>query len=96
MVFNDNKREYHRIQTNCPVLFRTSADGELQEGLCLNLSTGGIAFQTDQDLAEGSRIDIFITPEAAIVPPLNASVEILRVSDSGNSYEVAGRITEMR
>lgn len=96
MVFDDNRREYHRTQTDCPVLFRMAGDEALLEGLCHNLSTGGIAFSCEQALTAGSKLDIFITPEVAIVPPLDASVEVLRVEENGALYRVAGRITELR
>lgn len=96
MVFDDNRREYHRMQTDCPVLFRSDGDEALQEGYCHNLSTGGIAFSCDQALDAGSHIDIFITPEVAIVPPLDASVEVLRVEESEGRFRVAGKITALR
>ena len=45
----------------------------------------------------GSQLEIFITPELAVVPALNAVVEVVRVqAHTAGGFEVGTAILEMR
>ncbi len=62
-------------------------------GTCVNLSGAGIFFKSETQITQGKAIEITIQPENNITPPLNAFVEILRVSeDKSGVYEIAGSI----
>jgi len=62
-------------------------------GHCLNLSAAGILFRTHEQLTAGSSLEITVSPENPLTPPLNALIEIIRVVPVENDeYEVAATI----
>lgn len=89
------KRDYYRMNVQCELQFRPHSSSEYLYGNCLNLSTGGIAFSADEFIATGSEVEIWITPEEAVVPPLHATVEVLRSTEINQQHFIAGKITQM-
>ncbi len=96
MVLHNDKREYRRMEMVSQMRFRPQAGDEFYPGQCKNLSTGGIAFHCDQRIDAGSLVEIDITLEKAIVPPLHATIEVLRAVRLPEGYEIAGKFTEMK
>ena len=91
----DEKRNFIRMDTDSKLTFR-ELDGENSyEGRCLNLSASGILFSCDQHFAPGTQLEIYITPELSVVPPLNAIIEVIRTQTDDENFTVAGVIKQI-
>lgn len=90
------KRDYIRMQTDSRITYRLEGSQHCYEGRCVNLSAAGVLFLTDQRFAPGTRININITPQLSVVPPLDATIEVVRSQlHSSGSFAIAGQIKEM-
>ncbi len=96
MVLHNDKRDFHRMTMDFTVRFRPPDSDEYYLGRCKNLSTGGIAFICDQYIDTGAMVEIDITPDKALVRPLQATMQVLRSNKSGQAFEIAGKFTEIR
>ncbi len=86
------KRDYHRMLVDCPMVLREQ-DAEAEEQVvCRNLSGGGLMFVSEHPYAIGTLLKVRIEPNDTIVAPLEKVIEIVRVdySDADHGYEVAG------
>ena len=94
----EEKRSYIRMSIDCDISFKDIHSQEYIRGRCKNLSASGLMFTADQEVPPGTMLDINITPELSVVPPLDATIEVVRVNyDSlNNDYQIAGIIKEMR
>ncbi len=87
------KREFIRMNADCNMTFRFVDSDQQHIGKCINLSGAGIFFKTEKLISPGKAIEITFQPENNITQPLNAFVEVLRVSgDHNGTYEIAGSI----
>jgi hypothetical protein len=88
------KRNFFRMNMDCNMEYTINGSGEHESGTVLTLSGDGISFTTKQAVSAGAIVNISITPENTVTPPLVVTVEVLRC-EQGNSdqYEVAGNIT---
>lgn len=90
------KREYIRLNTNAVMTIKCDGSEQTLEGRCINLSASGVLFSSEQRFEPGTLIHINITPPKAIVPPLDAIVEVLRAqADNDNGYAIAGHIRQI-
>ncbi|MFU8837834.1 MAG: PilZ domain-containing protein [Thiohalomonadaceae bacterium] len=91
------KRDFFRMEVGCPMQYRQEGSGEaLQQGTVRDLSASGLSFICQQRLSEGDRLEVVISPEKAIVPPLHASAEVVRVSEQETGgVEVGVKILEI-
>ena len=89
------KRGFIRMSTESTVSFKKDGTNETYYGQCINLSATGVFFKTDQRIEPGTVIRINITPDLAVVAPLDATIEIIRAQmDSDGGYAVAGQIKQ--
>ncbi len=93
----DEKRDYFRMAADCPLNFKIHGDETLYTGQCINLSAGGVMFRSETNIETGTLIDINITPEKSVVPPLKAVIEITRRSNGAEegNFEYAGCIRQL-
>lgn len=94
MIDYEEKRNFIRMEADHDLQYHiVGASGE-RYGTCVNLSANGIMFTTEENLAEGSELEINITPQYSVVSPLDATVEVIRSQSNGleGSYAIAGRI----
>jgi hypothetical protein len=89
------KRNFFRMNLDCNMEYTVNGSGEIRCGLMKNLSGDGIQFVADQAIDAGAELNIAITPENTVTPPLNVTVEVLRCdpAEDGNGYLIAGNIT---
>jgi hypothetical protein len=87
------KRNFIRMTTDSVITFKEQGQSVIHKGQCINLSAAGVLFTSAQKMLPGTLLDINITPEPAVVAPLNATVQVVRtqLSDSGG-YAIAGEI----
>lgn len=101
MVFGgsdyDEKRGFHRMGIECPMTFKVDGAGDKYVGTALDLSATGVRIESPVEVSVGTTIHINIAPDQAIVPPLSATVEVLRVDRNGDgSFDIGGEIREMQ
>lgn len=92
----EEKRDFIRMSLDCKVQIKNLATGEMFQGVAMDLSSKGLAFVTSSNIAPGSKLEIRIVPDKAVVPPLHARVEVIRSEPdtSGNNYRVGTSIEE--
>jgi len=93
MPESPNHRKFTRIDTTCDMEFTHPSTGAKGTASSINLSAAGILFRTNEKLTQGCSLEISVQPVNPITPPLNAIIEINRVTPiKSNTYEVAATI----
>ncbi|WP_455205708.1 PilZ domain-containing protein [Kaarinaea lacus] len=92
----DEKRDFYRMSTDSTITFREQGSDQSHQGRCINLSASGVLFMSEQRLEPGTIVHINITPDKAVVPPLEATIEVVRAQlDSDEGYAIAGQIKQI-
>lgn len=82
----EEKRNFIRMKVDTMVTF-TRADGkERYEGRCRNLSGAGMLLETKKKLEVGDRLKVTIPSEGPNFSPLEAIVEVIRVTPEPNLH----------
>ena len=93
----DEKRDFIRMTVDCDLTLREVPGGRQHAGRCLNLSSTGAMVLCDEEPAIGQRLELHIEPRLALVPALDALVEVVRVLPvAEGGFEVGMSILEMR
>ena len=79
---HSEKRNYFRMQLNCPVYISTENGTRQQSGVCINLSVKGILIELDEEIQVGASLIIKLEPGLDISPALSGVVEVLRVQQN--------------
>ena len=90
------KRNFQRMAIDCQFSFCERGGQQIFGGHVINLSSKGILFTSSERFAEGTHIEIVLTPSNSLTPPMEASVVVARVTDNESIYELACEITETR
>lgn len=95
MVDSSDERGFQRMSLDCPMGYRRGGSDEVRTATALDISSTGICFLAGEPLQVGERLVVNVTPEHSVVAPLNARVEVARVTprDAGG-YEIACQIRE--
>jgi len=84
----DEKRNFIRMCMDCPMSF-TRYDGSVYSALARDLSGSGLGFVTDQALTLGELLTVKVVPQHAVVAPLDAEVEVVRVQPAAEGgYDI--------
>ncbi|NOZ53280.1 MAG: PilZ domain-containing protein [Gammaproteobacteria bacterium] len=87
------KRNFIRMRTNSRITYRKLGSHETFEGQCLNLSAVGVLFTSTHNIQPGTMMEINITPEHALVEPLDATIKVVRTQhNSQGRFDIAGEI----
>jgi len=87
------KRNFIRMRTNSKITYRKVGSNETFEGLCINLSAAGVLFTSSHRFQPGTMVEINITPERAVVDPLDATIKVVRTQhDNQGMFAIAGEI----
>jgi hypothetical protein len=90
------KRAFLRMSAESTMTIKPEGSEEIHKGVCVNLSANGVLFTSSQRFEPGTIIHINITPTKAVVPPLDAVVEVVRTqADSEKGYAIAGQIKQI-
>ncbi len=93
----NEKRSFNRMQVDCVVQYRLSDGGEMRQAKGQNLSGGGVQFETGEEIAVGTPLEIVISPEQKLTPPLEAEAEVVRVAPSADGgYIVSCRFRQVK
>lgn len=80
------KRDFIRMKIGAPLNAKLAAPSETVEGLCLDLSGGGLQVETKQPLAVGTEAEVEVSSHHGHNPTLRAKTRVVRcvTSESGN------------
>ncbi|MBL1277620.1 MAG: PilZ domain-containing protein [Ectothiorhodospiraceae bacterium] len=94
----DEKRNFKRMGADHPLQFRKEGSNETYHGICCNLSATGIMFTTENEITDGTELEINMTPQYSVVSPFEATVEVIRAQQNGapGIYVIAGKITSIK
>ena len=91
------KRSFNRMQVDCVVEYRLPGGENMRQARGQNLSAGGVQFATEEEIAVGTPVEIVISPEQKLTPPLEAMAEVVRVIPSSEGgYIVSCRFQQMK
>ncbi len=92
----DEKRNFIRMAVECELTLRDPDTGQKFPGRCGNLSGSGLLVFMDDAPPMGSQLDVHIAPDKAVVPALDARVEVVRIEPGADGdYCIGLRIVEM-
>lgn len=93
----DEKRDFIRMTVDCDLTLTEPESGRHYQGRCVNLSSTGAMVLLDEAPVLGQRLELHIAPRLALVPALDALVEVVRVLHAADGgFEVGMSILEMR
>lgn len=96
MIDYAEKRDFLRMAIDCALSFSIKGEQQSYSGNVINLSSKGILFTSSEKIAEGTRLEIVLTPSNSLTPPMLASTVVSRVSYNQVIYELACEILEIR
>ena len=88
----DEKRNFRRIEVECPGRYRREGESEFVAATVCNLSGGGIALRVERELPVDSLLEVQVVPEQPLMPPLHARVEVVRADGGGAEYYEYGTV----
>lgn len=93
----DEKRDFIRISVDCGLTFREKQDDAEEEGQARNLSGRGMMFIAPRELPVDEMLEVTITPENEVTPPLHAMVKVVRVDKQrrGEGFEIGAIIKQV-
>ncbi len=90
----EEKRDFIRMNTEHALQFKEIGSDKVQHGVCRNLSATGIMFISEQEIPQGTKLAVTITPQYSVVSPFNVVIKVVRTHTNGTSspYTIAGTI----
>jgi len=90
----DEKRDFIRITVDCSLTYKSPGTDQEKSGQARNLSGRGMMFIADQAIPIESQLEVTISPQRAVTPPLHAMVKVVRVAKHrrGDGYEIGAVI----
>lgn len=95
-MYHEERRDFLRMTTESQINGREVTSGTSFNGQCINLSASGVLFSSEQQFDPGTMLDINISLPKAIVPPLDATIEVVRLDKQQQGYNVAGVFRQKR
>ncbi len=91
------KRDFTRMEVEFMLDFRLPGAEEMQQATGRDLSGGGVRFETPREMEPGTRLEIVISPQQKLTPPLEATAEVVRVEPAGEGcWMVSCRFLEIK
>ncbi|RMG32712.1 MAG: PilZ domain-containing protein [Gammaproteobacteria bacterium] len=78
MLDYQEKRQYPRMEIECPACFTIEGQAGQAGAIVKNLSGGGLLMWLEQSVPPGALLSIRIDPPSDITPPMKARVKVLR------------------
>lgn len=89
------KRDFIRMKIDTPLRAQITGEGIAAEGLCHELSGGGMQLATEHYLAPGSEVEVTISSEHGHNPTLRARAHVVRTESEGKLHRVGLEILEI-
>lgn len=92
------KRDFIRMTVDCQVSFTEVGSDKVSHGTGKNLSGKGILFISRHEIKIGTLLDLTVSPENDVTPPLSAIVQVVRVEmlEPGRRYEIGALIQDLK
>ncbi|WP_006786391.1 PilZ domain-containing protein [Thiorhodospira sibirica] len=91
----EDRRDFYRMQFNWPIEVTEMSTGLHHAAMGRNLSAEGVSFYCTHAFAPGARLRVLVAPDKTLVSPLDAEVEVLRVTPENDGFVMAARICQM-
>lgn len=94
----EEKRDFIRMQLDCQAQCTDLRSGERFTAQARDLSGKGLCLELTRSLPPGTLLEVVIEPQKAVVPPLHAVVEVVRVEPdmSGARFRTGTTIREFK
>ena len=94
----EEKRDFIRMQLDCPAQCAELRTGEQFAAFAKDLSGRGLCLEVDRSLPPGTLLEVRIEPAKTVVAPLHVVAEIMRVESdvSGARFRVGTMIREFK
>jgi len=87
------KRGFIRLNAESPLQYKIAGSRKYYKARCINLSATGVLMGTSEKIQPGTVMYIRIKPEKNLLPPLYATVEVIRSqSQNDGEYEIGASI----
>ena len=97
MLNHNEKRDFIRMTVDCQVTYHEVGVNEVHTGNTKNLSGKGILFLAAREIPIGTVLDINVSPDNDVTPPLDAIVEVVRIEIiEPGMYEIGCLIKELK
>ena len=85
-----DKREYPRVEANCPVRYTVGDSGVWEDGILLDYSATGIRLLCDDLFLKGTKLKVEILPEAhQHIPRMSVECVVIRFAmDDTCSFQI--------
>lgn len=91
IIGRNDKRDFIRMNIESEVSFSRPGSTETCDGKSIDLSATGMRFITKTLVAVGEMLEISVKPGVSITPPLEVTMEVVRVVETEDGqYDVAG------
>lgn len=84
------KRDFIRMKIGAPLNAKLAAATEVIEGLCLDLSGGGLQVETQQGLAVGTETEVEVSSDHGHSPTLRAQAKVVRAAATETGGYILG------
>ena len=84
------KRDFIRMKIGAPLNAKLAAASEIIEGLCLDLSGGGLQVETKQHLDVGTEAEVEVSSDHGHNPTLKAKTKVVRATATDAGGYVLG------
>jgi hypothetical protein len=74
------KRDFIRMKISAPLNAKLAAPSEFIEGLCLDLSGGGLQVETKKSLDVGTEAEVEVSSDHGHSPTLKAKTRVARIA----------------
>lgn len=89
------KRDFIRMKIDTPLRAQLVGDGIATEGLCHELSGGGMRLSSTQRVSPGTKLEVSISSEYGHAPTLRAKTRVNRIEEEDGVYMMAMAIIEI-
>ncbi len=84
------KRDFIRMKIGAPLNAKIAAESEIIEGLCLDLSGGGLQVETQHPLTIGTLVEVDVVSDHGHSPTLKANAKVVRATQSDTGSHLLG------
>lgn len=86
------KRDFIRMEISAPLNAKLSLNTEVIEGLCRDLSGGGMQVETSQSLPLGTELEVEVSSDHGHNPTLRAKAKVARTGEGENGGYLLGLV----
>lgn len=80
MLSYDDKRDFQRMNMDCPVTYSVNGSSHRRDGVAKDLSAKGVLMWLQEHVDAESTLTIQVEPVNKLTPPLSAEVRVVRCS----------------